>query len=205
MPTTKAGATAHDPPSKESLLSTTTFGFDAVQDRIWMRMHEQDVTLWLTRRMVSGILGPMVTAFENATPGEQGGSMAPARAAIEHHLALHETTPGQAAPQIRAGHVPPSQDSDPQQNLCTSVNARANQDAMVMRFDSAAGPLVVSLSRKGMHLWLRGLTMVLRQAQWGIPTELPPWLTAGLMPPAMQSLLQKPLPDDLDDADLGEK
>lgn len=179
-------------------MTTTTFGFDAAQDRVWMRVHETDQTVWLTRRMVTVILGPILQAFEKATPGEQGGSAAPARAALEHTLSLHETTPGQAAPQIRAGHVPRSEGSDPQQGLCTRIHAQANNRSMSMTFETLSGPLVVQLSRKGMHLWLRGLSMVLKQAQWGIPQALPDWLEAGLMPPAMQSLIAKPLPDDLD-------
>lgn len=163
-----------------------------------MRVHEQDETVWLTRRMVGNILGPLIEAFENATPGEQGGAPAAARAAIEHKLSLHEVAPGQAASQIRAGRVAPSQDSDPQQRLCIRLTTRSNQQEVTMTFDTSAGPLVLKLSRKGMHLWLRGLTMVLKQVHWGLPQALPPWLMASVMPPAMQELLQKPLPDDLD-------
>lgn len=185
-------------------LTTTTFGFDAVQDRIWMRVHEVDQTVWLTRRMVTVILGPMLQAFENATPGEQGGAPAPARAALEHDLALHETAPGQAAAQIRAGRVPPSVDSDPQHRLCTRINAQANNQSMNMTFETDSGPLALQLSRKGMHLWLRGLSMVLKQAQWGMPQALPQWLDAGLMPPAMRTLMDKPLPEGLDE-DAGEE
>ncbi|AOW12593.1 hypothetical protein LPB72_16270 [Hydrogenophaga crassostreae] len=177
-------------------MTTTTFGFDALQDRIWMRVHERDQTVWLTRRMVVVILGPMVQAFENATPGQQGGAAAPARAALEHELALHETAPGQAAPQIRAGRVPPSEDSDPQFRLCTGINARASNQSMAMTFATASGPLELQLSRKGMHLWLRGLAMVLKQAQWGMPQALPKWLDAGLMPPSIQALIDKPWPQD---------
>lgn len=166
-----------------------------------MRVHEQDQTVWLTRRMVGNILGPLIEAFENATPGEQGGAPAAARVAIEHGLSLHEVAPGQVAPQIRAGRVVPSQGSDPQQRLCSRLTTRSNQQAVTMAFDTLAGPLVLKLSRKGMHLWLRGLTMVLKQAHWGLPQTLPPWLIAGVMPPAMQELLQKPLPDDLGPVD----
>lgn len=180
-------------------MTTTTFGFDAEQDRIWMRVHETDQTIWLTRRMVTIILGPIVQAFEQATPGEQGGAAAPARAALEHQLSLHETVPGQAPPQIRAGRVQPTADGDLQFRLCTRLHAQASNQAMKLTFDSVSGPLVVQLSRKGMHLWLRGLSMVLKQAHWGLPQALPQWLEAGLMPPAMQALMDKPLPGDLAD------
>lgn len=177
-------------------MTTTTFGYDAQQDRIWMRAHDIDQTVWLTRRMVIVILGPMVKAFENATPGEQGGAPAPTRVALEHKLALHESVPGQPAPQIRAGRVPPSEDSDPQFRLCTRINAQTNNHSMVMTFDTATGPLELRLSRNGMHLWLRGLTMVVKQAQWGMPKTLPNWLDAGLMPPSIQALIDNPLPKD---------
>lgn len=200
--TVKVGQALRARQHEKTALTTTTFGFDAEQDRIWMRAHEAGQTVWLTRRMVAVILGPIVQAFENATPGEQGGSAAPARAALEHELSLHETAPGQAPPQIRAGRVPPGTDSDPQHRLCTRLHAQASGQAMSMTFETASGPLDVKLSRKGMHLWLRGLSMVLKQAQWGMPHALPHWLDAGLMPPSMQALINQPLPDDLDrDAD----
>jgi hypothetical protein len=177
-------------------VTTTTFGFDAVQDRIWMQIHELDQTVWLTRRMVVVILGPMLQSFENATPGEQGGAPAQARVALEHNLALHETAPGQPAAQIRAGYVPIGEDSDPQCRLCTRINAQVGNQSMVMNFDTATGPMVLQLSRKGMHLWLRGLVMVLKQAQWGMPQALPEWLNTGLMPPSIQALIDQSKPQD---------
>ena len=177
-------------------MTTTTFGYDALQDRIWMRMHELDQTVWLTRRMVVVILGPMLQAFENATPGEQGGARAPARAALEHSLAIHETAPGKTAPQIRAGHVPPSADSDPQTGLCSRISAQTTSQSIVMNFDTVSGPVVLRLSRQGMHLWLRGLVMVLKQTGWGMPQALPEWLDTGLMPPSIQALIDKSKPDD---------
>ena len=90
-------------------LTTTTFGFDALQDRIWMRVHEQEQTIWFTRRLMGQFLGPVVEAFEQATPGAQGGAPPAQRAAIEHDLSLHETPPGQAAPPDsgRAGATQP--------------------------------------------------------------------------------------------------
>ncbi|HEY9095763.1 MAG TPA: hypothetical protein VIN35_08475 [Hydrogenophaga sp.] len=185
-------------------MTTTTFGFDAVQDRIWMRIHELDQTVWLTRRMVTVILGPLVQAFEAATPGVQGGAAAPARAALEHGLALHESAPGEPVAQIRAGQVPPSLDRDPQRGLCIRINAQASDQAMVMTFETVSGPVALKLSRKGMHLWLRGLALVLKQAQWGMPRTLPAWLDTGLLPPAIQALFDRSSPEDPADPRPGE-
>jgi len=173
-------------------LTTTTFGYSPQQDRIWMRVHQKETTVWLTRRMVLQIVGPLLERFEQSTPGAEGGAPAPTRAAIEHDLTLHEVTPGQAPASIRAGREVPSPASDPQEHLCTRITTRTTAQAVELVFDTAAGPLTVRLSRKGMHLWYRGLSMVLKQAQWNLPKPLPDWLTSSVMPTAMQNMLKSP-------------
>lgn len=177
----------------------TTFGYHHQQDRIWMLVHEQDGTIWLTRRMVLHILGPLLKAFEAATPGSQGGAAAPTRAAIEHDLALHEVAPGQKPAQIQSGRVQPDLQSA-QLGLCLRIVTQSSAKSVTMSFESEAGPLMIQLDRKGMHLWLQGLVMVLGQAGWNLPEPLPVWLQGGLMPPAIQALITKPLPKDLDEA-----
>ena len=59
-------------------------------------------------------------------------------------------------------------------------------------------PLVLRLSRKGMHLWYRGLAMVLKQTHWDLPEPLPEWLQAGMTPSALQALINRTLPPDPD-------
>ena len=177
-------------------MTTTTFGFDARQDRIWMRVHEREQTIWFTRRLMGQFLGPVVQAFEQATPGAVGGAPPAQRAAIEHDLSLHETPAGQPVPQIRAGRVPPGPGADPQRGLCTRVATRTGQQVVTMTFDTPAGPMVLPLTRRGMHLWLKGLVMVVRQAHWGLPLVLPEWLEAGVMPTALQGLVDKPADPD---------
>lgn len=181
-------------------MTTTTFGFDAMQDRIWMRVHEQEQTIWFTRRLLSQFMGPVVDAFVQATPGAQGGAPAVQRAAIEHDLSLNEAQPGQRPPQIRAGRVQPSPGADPQRGLCTRVATRTSQQTVTMTFDTPAGSLVLPLTRKGMHLWLRGLSMVVKQAHWGLRMPLPDWLEAGVMPLPLKDLVDKiVLPKDAGD------
>jgi hypothetical protein len=175
-------------------LTTTTFGYSTSQDRIWMRVHEQDITIWFTRRMVRSVLGPMLKVFEESTPGQQGGAAARARASIEHQLSLHEVAPGQRPAQIRAGHESPSKASDPQESLCTKITTQATAQSVTLNFETEAGPLNLRLSRKGMHLWYRGLAMVLKQTQWDLPEALPEWLQTGVTPPALQALINLPLP-----------
>jgi hypothetical protein len=179
-------------------LTTTTFGYNTTQDRIWMRVHEQDITIWFTRRMVRSVLGPMLKVFEESTPGQQGGAAPRARASIEHQLSLHEVAPGQRPAQIRAGRESPSEESDPQERLCSRITTQATAQTVTLDFETEAGPLVLRLSRKGMHLWYRGLAMVLKQTQWDLPEPLPEWLQAGVTPPSLQALINRPLPPDLD-------
>lgn len=175
---------------------TTTFGYHPSQDRIWMRVHEQDITIWLTRRMVRSIVGPMLKVFEASTPGQQGGAAPRARASIEHQLSLHETAPGQKPAQIRAGHEQPSEESDPQERLCTQITTQATAQTVTLNFETSAGPLSLRLSRQGMHLWYRGLAMVIRQAQWDLQEAMPDWLQTSMTPPAVQALIDNPLPPE---------
>lgn len=179
-------------------MTTTTFGYHATQDRIWMRVHEQDTTVWFTRRMVRSILGPMLKLFEDSTPGQQGGAAPRARASIEHQLSLHEAAPGQRPAQIRAGREQPGQESDPQRRLCTRITTQAAPQGVTLNFETGAGPLVLRLSRKGMHLWYRGLALVLPQTHWNLPEPLPEWLQEPMTPAAVRDLLDRPLPPDLD-------
>ena len=182
---------------------TTTFGYHSGQDRLWMRVHEQDVTIWLTRRMVRSILGPMLKLFEESTPGQQGGAAPRARASIEHQLSLHEVAPGQRPAQIRAGHESPGEQSDPQGRLCSRITTQATAQSVTMTFETEAGPMVLQQSRKGMHLWYRGLVMVLKQAQWDLTDALPDWLRTGMTPPAVQALIDRPMPPGGDDPPAG--
>ena len=65
-------------------------------------------------------------------------------------------------------------------------------------FETEAGPLNLRLSRKGMHLWYRGLALVLPQTHWNLPEPLPEWLQEPMTPAAVRDLLDRPLPPDLD-------
>jgi hypothetical protein len=192
--------TTNDELMRNRTVTTTTFGYHAQQDRIWMRVHEEDRTLWLTRRMVLHILGPMLASFESTTPGSEGGAPTGTRAAIEHDLALHEVVPGQPPARIQSGNVTPSEHSDPQQDLCSRIVTQSGSQSVSMSFDTGTGPLVLRLDRKSMHLWLQGLVMVLNQTGWNLADPLPGWLQSGVMPPAIQALIAKPLPKDLDAA-----
>lgn len=170
-------------------MTTTTFGYDAMQDRIWMRSHQPDITLWFTRRMVERMIGPMLKAFTDSTPGLPTVSPAEQRVALEHDLALHETEPGTGAAQIRPSKVQPGEDADPQQRLCHRVTTHTDHHHTQLAFETPAGGLNIQLSRQAMHLWLRGLVMTLRTAQWPMPPEVPDWLRSDMLPEAVRRVV----------------
>ncbi len=58
---------------------------------------------------------------------------------------------------------------------------------------------MLRLSRKGMHLWYRGLALVLQQTHWNLPELMPEWLQEPMTPAAVRDLLERPLPPDLDE------
>ncbi len=61
-----------------------------------------------------------------------------------------------------------------------------------LRFETAGEPLVMQLSRRGMHLWLQGLVMVLAKAEWNLSQALPAWLQSGVLPPSVRDMLLPP-------------
>ncbi|WP_157538980.1 hypothetical protein [Hydrogenophaga flava] len=50
-----------------------------------------------------------------------------------------------------------------------------------------------------MHLWYRGLALVLQQTHWNLPELMPEWLQEPMTPAAVRDLLERPLPPDLDE------
>ncbi|HMP09712.1 hypothetical protein [Hydrogenophaga sp.] len=172
-------------------MSTTTFGYDTVQDRIWMRSNASGRTVWLTRRMVAHLLGPVLQSFEAAAPGAEGGAPPATRAALEHELALHEPVPGGGAAVIRTNREPsrgPSADLHGE-DLCTRIMTTTTSREVTLQISTTGAPLTLRLSRRGMHLWLQGLVMVLRRADWNLPQPLPGWLQTGVLPPAVRAIL----------------
>lgn len=189
---------------------TTTFGYHAVQDRVWMTLRGPAERLWLTRRMAVYLLGAMTQQLEKSTPGAQAGSDAPTRARIEHEMAFNEApAPDQSKPDapppapqsLKMGKETRAVTDQAQYFLCERIRTTMTPDGQcVLTFEvGAAGQRSLRLSRSGLHRWLRALLMVARQAKWLDPLEVPDWLQQSLLPPAMQAMFKVPpeaKPDD---------
>ncbi|GAA6143520.1 hypothetical protein [Hydrogenophaga sp. 5NK40-0174] len=182
---------------------TTTFGYHAVQDRIWMTLRQPSERLWLTRRMAVYLLGAMTDQLERSTPGQQAGGDAPTRARIEHELAFNEVVEPRAqdkgeqpaAPQaLKLGKETREQTDQAQYLLCERIRTTMTPEGQcVLTFMVGSdGQRVLRLSRSGLHRWLRALLMVARQAKWLEALQPPDWLQQTLLPPSMQAMLRLP-------------
>lgn len=177
-------------------MSSTTFGYDTSEDRIWMSFDDGSPRLWLTRRLVSHLLSPMLGAFESAAPGGEGGAPASVRVALEHELAMNELLPGEQSLPIRMGVASSAESQGIEHVLCVGLAATFDAGACSLRFNTADGERVLQMSRVAMHRWLRGLHLVMRHAEWGLPA--PPWLARSCLPDALRSRILggAPLPPE---------
>lgn len=170
-------------------MGSTTFGYDPSEDRVWLSFNDDTARLWLTRRLVAHVLGPMLRSFEAAAPGRQGGAKASTRAALEHELALNELLPGEQRLPITMGCEPPRQSRDADCLLCTGLTVSFVADQCQLFFATHQGRRGLSMGRVAMHRWLRGLHLVAQHAKWDV--AVPEWLSRSCLPEAVRVLVQE--------------
>ena len=174
---------------------STTFGYNAPEDRIWLACAAWPERLWLTRRMVRAVLQAVVSALEAEPPALPSGADArPAaeRAAAEHDASLNQPQPGEQARALQMGRE--ANDAPALQGavLCTRFSLMTLGTQTELVFDTPAGQRRLRLSRIGLHRWVHALHMVLRSADWADWPAAPDWLTRSYLPPALQSVLVVP-------------
>ena len=188
---------------------STTFGYNAPEDRIWRACAAWPERLWLTRRMVRAVLQAAVSALEADPPALPSGADArPAaeRAAAEHDASLNQPQPGEQGRALQMGREAANAPALQHAVLCTQFAlqpAGAHHDLV---FHTPAGQRRLRLSGTGLHRWLHALHMVLRGTDWADWPAAPDWLTRSYLPPALQSLLTLPpggpgLDDEADEGD----
>ena len=186
---------------------TTTFGYSATEDRLWMRCDGWPQRVWLTRRTARAMVQALVRLIETTpAPGDTAGApSASERAAAEHDAALNRPRPSESGQALRMGRAAAA-DTRELANavLCrkfTLIHAGGHADLV---FGTSAGEWRLRLTRAGLHRWLRGLQLALAPAQWSDWPAVPDWLTRSYLPPALQKLLDAPLPPASErDADHG--
>ena len=191
-----------DHENKENRDHSTTFGYDRMEDRVWLSFNDGSPRVWLTRGLVKHLLGPMLASFERTAPGAQAGGSAQGRLLLEHRLAMDESLPGQRGAPMRMGSESSADSAQADYVMCTGVTARFDASRCSVHLVCRDAERVIRLSRTSMHRWLRGLRLVSEHAQWDI--EVPDWLRQSVLPPALASLLVPPpagLADHPDDPD----
>jgi hypothetical protein len=189
---------------------TTTFGYNAAEDRLWLNCDAWPQRIWITRRMACKVLQAAAQAIEDAlAPGDAAVAgptpTAPAAvaelAAAEHDAALNRPQPGEDAHALRMGtestNAAPLKDAV----LCSRFRLTQRGDNADLVFDTPAGEQALHLSRVGLHRWMHALHLVMAQTQWDEVVKLPGWLKRSYLPPALKALLDAPLPkgDNLPD------
>ena len=175
---------------------STTFGYSATEDRIWMSCAAWPQRIWLTRRVARAVLQAAVHVIETAPP--EGDARTPTeRAAAEHDASLNRPQPGEHGQALRMGREATDARELSEATLCTQFSLISTGGTQIdLVFRTAAGERRMHLSRTGLHRWLRALHLVMAPAHWHDWTAPPEWLTRSYLPPALQSLLDAPLPPD---------
>lgn len=181
------------------LMATTTFGYNPMEDRVWMACSMWEHRLWITRRCAQEVMQAVCRVLEQSASSALGDD-APARAAAEHDAAINRpsVTSGPAmqtgrddAPHARSAPVM-------QYLLCTSARVSAGAQEAGLSFQTPEGELSIAFDREGLHRWLRGMFMVLQHADWNLPS-LPEWVTRSYLPEALRAILTQPVPGMLQD------
>ncbi len=183
----------------------TTFGYHAIEDRIWMGHDRPEDRVWITRRLAIYVMGTLTKQLEDTAPGAQAGAPNVVRAQLEHRMAMDETAdmgvpPSDAPPPLRVGSERADGPAPSTDRLCKTMRTTLWQDGRCqIAFELVTGEVhVLNFSRPGLHRWLRAFSMILNNAQWALPVDTPEWLSASMLPQAVKDILDKPLPDSLD-------
>jgi len=183
----------------------TTFGYHAIEDRIWMGHDHPEERIWITRRLAIYVLGTLTKQVEDTAPGAQAGAPSAVRADLEHRMAMDEppdmgSAASDAPPPLRVGTEKVGGPAPSVQRVCKTMRTTLWQDGRCqIDFELVTGEVhVLNFSRPGLHRWLRAFNMILNNAQWALPVQAPSWLAASVLPQAVQNILDKPLPDTLD-------
>lgn len=169
-------------------MGSSTFGYDQGEDRVWLSFDDDTPRLWLTRRLVSHLLGPMLKAFEEAAPGREGGASAGTRVALEREIALNEWLPGERALPMKLGTESARESRDAAYQLCRGLSASFSGSECRLRFKTEEGDRGLSMGRVAMHRWLHGLHLVTQHADWALP--VPEWLSSSCLPESLRALVQ---------------
>lgn len=166
---------AAHPPAKE--LTRITTRYVAVEDRVRLageRVGGSQVAIWLTRRLLQGLV-PKLLSSPDAAPGAAPG-------VIPAH---RELLLGFAQQKALAAHVPVAPVAPPAEAeswLAERAAISRSPQALTITFESADGQAAsMLLTPAAVHQWLAIIYRAYRSAQW--PLDIwPAWVTENLEP-----------------------
>jgi hypothetical protein len=173
-------------------MSGTTFGYDALQDRVWLMYASEQPRVWITRHIAQGILSSLTPLVEQTAIGF--GNTPAQRVQLEHKLAVTETPEGKQRYPFEVRHETREQRErhDDEYVLCKMLKAHVSPNGGKITLVTEESEVRFEFNRANLHLWLRAFRMILTEANWNLPQQLPTWLEEPLLPPSIQSLLDKP-------------
>jgi len=176
---------------------STTFGYSATEDRIWMSCDAWPQRIWITRRIAREVLRVVALVIESdpaddALAAQLTRAEIAERAAAEHDTAINRPPPGESGYALRMGSE--AADAAPLKDaaLCTRFSVTRRGEHADLAFGSAKGEQRLRLSRIGLHRWTHALLMVIKPTLWHEGIALPDWLTRSYLPPALKALLNAP-------------
>ena len=158
---------------------TTTFGYSAAEDRLWVSCSAWNTRLWLTRRMVQSVVSSVAQVLETVAAQPAGEPAPPGAegAAREHDASLNQPQPGESGRALTLGRDSEEGAAElAAAPLCTRFRVTGTVRNAELVFGTREGDRSVQLSRVGLHRW----------HEWQAPPE---WLTRSYLPPALQNLL----------------
>lgn len=169
---------------------TTTFGYNAGEDRIWISCNAWPQRVWLTRRLTTQVLTEVAAALEQGASVAEGDTRPVAeRVAAEHDDSLNKPRQGEQGGLLHMGRESPRAQALAAAALCTQFTLRRGETHTDLLFVTTAGERRLHLTRVGLHRWLHALHLVVSGTAWSTWTPMPQWLTRSYLPPALKSLL----------------
>lgn len=171
---------------------TTTFGYSAAEDRLWVSCSAWNTRLWLTRRMAQSVVSSVAQVLETvaAQPAGEPAPRGAEGAAREHDASLNQPQPGESGRALTLGRDSEEGAAElAAAPLCTRFRVTGTVRNAELVFGTREGDRSVQLSRVGLHRWLHALQMVLARTDWHEWQAPPEWLTRSYLPPALQNLL----------------
>lgn len=177
------------------IMGSSTFGYNTVEDRIWLSNSAWHDRLWLTRRHAKELLRLIAQVLQGTYTGAEE---IPAEDIEREHDDAINRPSNVAGATLQMGRETATEQSSIHFALCTRIAIIKTADKFELVLNASESEYKMLFLREELHRFLRALYLILKQTDWQLP-QPPQWLTRSYLPAALQEILQAPLPENLDD------